>query len=383
MDWPSLSIVLSPERPILSEVLSSGRLRLLFLTAFLASCGGAALPPHTTLASDQRATSPSIGQRSTILGRDSLTYHVALTPKRIISVELTSRFALVIRDRAGISPQKRIDLAKADYDILDLVANPHNGQVYVASSAGWVRSYDVVSGERRSEWRMGSSATALAISDDARWLVIGTATGVLCLRRLRDGAQLQCVAGHQARVSALEISGETLASGDWAGSLAVWSLPSLREEHRVNGTGFLSALAWSPTGETLAVARNRRRPKRTPELNKAEKENPRVDPIDANVIELHSMKGQRSVVSLKGHHSVVSALAWTNTDLISTSWDRTVRIWNTRLGNASRVLLRLPHLASDVASARFGGEVIVTSWAPGPKSPSLTKVRLLYQAPQQ
>jgi WD40 repeat protein len=362
MDWRSIGIILI------------GAL-------LLSSCGATSGPPRAPLGDDQPVPSPSVGQRSNAIGRDSLAYQVVLTDKRTISVELTTRFELVIRENKRASKSKpkarRIDLAKADFDILDLVATRDGSTVYVASTAGWVRGYDVDSGEMLSEWRMGSSATALALSDDAKWLVIGTATGVICLRRLRDGAQLQCVAAHSKQVSALEIFGGRLASGGWGGTLSLWSLPSLREERRIAGKGFLSALAWSPDGKTLAVARNGRRPERTPELNNAETRSAQIDPSGRNVIELYSSLRSTPII-LKGHRSVVSALAWSGTDLLSTSWDRTVRIWNTRSPGAYRILLRLQHLAGDVAASKLGGDVAIASWATEDEGTSLTLLQLLY-----
>ncbi len=324
---------------------------------------------------------PSIGQRTTATSRDSLAYHVALANKRTITTELTDRFELVVRDASTANANaniRRIDLAKADFDILDLVTNNDGSIAYVASAAGWVRGYELDSGRLLSEWRMGSSATALALSADAEMLVIGTATGVLCLRRLRDGAQLQCVAAHSSRVSALAISGATLISGDWSGTAARWSLPSLREETRIPGTGFLSAIAWSPNGQTIALARNARKPVRTPKLNTAEKKSPQVDPQGHNAIELRPSSLEGTAITLEDHRSVISSLAWIGPDLVSSSWDRTVRIWNTTAPGRVRILLKLPHLASDVAASKLGGKVVVASWGTESESTSITSLQLLY-----
>lgn len=364
------------DRPSLSSILS--------LAVLASSCGGTAVLPRAPLGNDEPAVSPSIGQRITSRSRDSLAYHVALADKRTITIELTDRFELVVRDASTANAKaniRRIDLAKADFDILDLVTN-HDGSIaYVASTAGWVRGYELDSGRLLSEWRMGSSATALALSADAEKLVIGTATGVLCLRRLRDGAQLQCVAAHQSRVSAIAISGATLISGDWSGTVARWSLPSLREERRIAGTGFVSAIAWSPNSQTIAFARNARKPVRTPKLNAAEKESPQVDPPGHNVIELRPSSLEGTAVTLEAHRSIISALAWIGPDLVSSSWDRTVRIWNTTAPGRVRILLKLPHLGSDVATSRLGGGVAVASWGTESESTSITSLQLLYPQP--
>ncbi|MCP4445935.1 MAG: hypothetical protein GY811_11405 [Myxococcales bacterium] len=358
---------------------------ILTLSFVFAACGTTASSPRAQLDAKSPATTPSLGINAVrVASSGTLAYQVALTDPHLLSVELSTRFELVVRrSEAPNKTLHRIDLGPPEYDVLDLVVSGDGTRAYVASAAGWVRGYKVTTGERLSEWRMGSSATALALSDDDSYLVIGTESGVLCLRRLGDSAQLQCVAAHPSRVSSLDIHSSQLTSGDWSGTVVRWSLPSLREIVRRAGTGYITDIATSANGGVLAVARNRRSPIRTPELNKDEKRSANVDADGHNTIELYSLPldGNAKPIPLHGHRSVITALAWMGPDLISASWDRSVRIWNPQEIGTAREILKLDHLVSDVATARLGGAVAAAGWAIDDDDPSITVLRLLYPNP--
>lgn len=348
----------------------------------VAACSGSEKPSQLPLGPGQSAVEPSSGRSpARVASRSTLAYHVAFAGPRLVSVELTTRFALVIRDldEAAVAVRS-IDLGAPDFDVHDLVTSSDGRMAFVASAAGWVRGYELATGSLTSEWYMGSSATSLAIGASGEHLVIGTGTGVLCLRRLPDGAQLHCVHAHPSRVSALDLYGDTLVSADFSGSVSRWSLPSLRRVATWDGEGFISDVAISPDGSMLAIARNRRSPTRTPELNALEAKSPAVDPVGHNGIAIHPLAGgeERAPITLVGPRSVVSAIAWNGTDLIATSWDRTVQIWNTRAPGNGRRLLRTRHLASDIASSEAGGQVAVASWAAEDGHASITWLSLLY-----
>jgi WD40 repeat protein len=92
----------------------------------------------------------------------------------------------------------------------------------------------------RASWRLDDAATAVALAPDGAYLAHGDASGVLCLRRASDGALLQCVAAHDARVSGLAFDsdsdgdghGATLVSAGADGKVIVWDVPSLRVRAR-------------------------------------------------------------------------------------------------------------------------------------------------------
>jgi len=323
------------------------------------------------------------------LSRGTLAYRAAFTSQYLLSVELGTRFSLLIRKRPSdskeIRPMVTVDLGTPDYDILALAPSGDGSRAFVGSSAGWVRTYRIPEGDLLAEWHMGSSVTSLAPSDDGASLLIGTASGVMCLRRLSDAAQLQCVVAHTDRVSALATQGSIAASASWDGAIALWSLPTLRAIARREGSGFISDLEFSDDGTVLAAARNARKPVRTPALNQREKKTPRVDPIGRNRIELHSTPRRLADTPqlIEGHRSVITSLRWLGPSLLSTSWDRTVQLWNTKTRAPARTLLQLAHLGSEIATSPRGGEIVIASWATQENQSSLTWARLLFADPPQ
>jgi WD40 repeat protein len=276
----------------------------------------------------------------------------------------------------------RIRLDAATYDINDLLLDAKAHRAFVASSAGWVRSYDLQSHQMQSEWRMGSGATALAMSSDRQYLLIGTETGVICLRRLSDGAQLQCMAAHQGRVSSLVVAGDTFASATWQGEVALWGLPALQALSTLDTRGSVADLAFSADGSRLAVARNQRAPIRTEAINDAEKKSSKPDPIGVHLIEIygHTDAGftDKPTHTLAGHHSIISSLTWIGGDLLSGSWDRSVQLWNVGAGSRSGVLGNFKHIIRDLAASEEGANFAVASWGPENEDPALSWCHLRY-----
>lgn len=321
-----------------------------------------------------------------MLSSDALAYQVAFAPEYLVSIELTTQFDLVLRPLPDAAPPRpetrRIPLDKPDYDPSALVIDASGTRAFVASAAGWVRSYALPSGVLQSEWRMGSAATALALSPDEQYLLIGTATGVVCSRRLRDGAQLQCLAAHRGRVSALAIHDELVASSSWQGELSLWSLPALESVSAAETRGSVADLAFSESGATLAVARNQRPPLRSPAVNEAERKSPDVDPPGANVVELWQV-GQRRLAgqepaTLVGHRSIISSLSWLGDDLLSASWDRRIWLWNTHTRTRTHSLGQFRHIIRDICTWSRGGRFAAAGWATGESAPAVLWGRILY-----
>ncbi len=355
---------------------------ILVFQSWAGCCRNSAQPTTSAWRHTTSVTEAATGvQPPRTLSTNTLAYHVALTQSHVLSVELGTRFELIVRNRPGAAKHGtktgRIDLGNPDFDILDLVATNDGTRAFVASRAGWVRTYRPSDGKLLAEWRMGSGATSLALSEDNRFLLIGTESGVICLRRLRDAAQLQCIVAHRDRISSLDIRGDLLASGSWSGEVTLWSLPSLRLLAKKNEPGYVTDLAFATDRPTLAVARSHRRPVRSPTLNAEEKQNPRIDPVGRNIINLHNTSNLGVMATLQGHHSLITGLAWVGPNLVSTSWDRSVRLWNTKQQQESLVILSLTHQGTGVSTSNQG-ELFLSAWAVESSSPSLLWSRLLF-----
>jgi len=184
-----------------------------------------------------------------VLARGTLAYGVAAGGPLVASVELDTRFRLVLRARGG---SQSVDLGPPDYDFVDLAVDAAGRRVAVAGLDGTVRLFDDRAAQKAS-WRVDAAATAVALAPDGAYLAHGSASGVVCLRGVEDGALLQCVAAHDARVTGLAFAdAKTLVSAGADGRAVVWDVPSLRVLKQREGAPVLHLAARGPD---VALAR--------------------------------------------------------------------------------------------------------------------------------
>lgn len=326
---------------------------------------------------------PATGVVPSALSRHSLAYQVAFASPYLLSVELRTQFELVIRkdgfSSASENPiDKRIALGPPDYDIDAMVVSPTKTEVFVASAAGWVRSYDIRTQEKLSEWKMGSAVSALAISADGAYLYIGTGSGVMCLRRLSDGAQLQCTSAHKGPISALAVNERVLVSASLKGELSLWSPVSMRHLHTTNSSESIADVALSNSGGRLAIARNSEAPPM--DTNRSRPQD--ATSPDAHRVEVWELgKGELSaapIATMKEHKGNVSSVAWLGDDLLSASWDHSIVLWNPREQRAALRIDYFAHIVRDVAVSDTSAYFAAAGWALESNDPSVLTGPLLY-----
>jgi hypothetical protein len=344
----------------------------------LGACGAARLQPLPAGAS---APGPAAGLgRSTAAARGALTYAVAFAGPAgdssgahdvLAAVELTTEFELAIRElktrRGQPRARHRIRLGPPEFDVGALAMDRARQEAWIASRDGTVRSYDLAQGTLALTWHLGSPATAVAISADGRLVATGTEDGVLCLRRRADSALLQCVAAHEAPIAALDFADfgnfgpGRLASAAWDGTVIVWDVPSLAIAARQRFAGSVNDIAFRPDGAVLALARSARPPVRTPAPQPRE---PRSAARAAALVSLWDVRG-RTLRHLSGHGDVVTAVAWTadGRGLVSASWDRSVRLWDTQTGAPVARHTGFAGLVRDVAVDGRGAWVAAGAWS--------------------
>ncbi len=192
-----------------------------------------------------------------VAARGSLAYHATLVGTRLLaSIELGLRFELVVRrfdDGFRLLELGRIDLGPPDWDATAISAATIGPLVWIGSRDGTVRGFDVSTMKVAHRWPVGSAVTSVDVSADGRRLAYGTDDGIVCLRRLPDGALLQCVHQGDRRVTALAMSDDQLISATTTGELIRWRLPSLEVVDSIDVEGEVSVLSFSTNGE-LAVA---------------------------------------------------------------------------------------------------------------------------------
>jgi hypothetical protein len=352
---------------------------LIALCALLAGCGGggASSGHGVPLVPGISPEAPASGLGPPRhLARGVLGYQAAYLPDgRLVTVELGLAFELVVRDRAGRA-RTRWPLGPADYDINALAADGEG--LWIASDDGTVRGFDL-DGRLQQSWRLPAAATALALSDDGRHVVTGSADGVLCLRRRADGALLQCVVAHQGRLSALDLEAGKLASASWDGTVVVWSVPALAVIARHRGPGSANDVALAPGGEALAVARSTRPPLRTPELERRERAGGPVRDDPAAAVSIHA--GGR-VRTCPAGSAPVTTVAWTadGQRLVYGGWDRTVRLCDPGSGAVLARAGGFGHLLHAAAVSPQADAVAVAAWIGALEHPGVTVLPLLYPA---
>jgi WD40 repeat protein len=129
--------------------------------------------------------------------------------------------------------------------------------------------------------------------------------------------------------------GEQLATGNWNGSIQLWSIPDGELTNSLIGHGFpTTSVCYHPDGEQLASAS-----------------------FDGTVRVWNSAAGGDSMLTLSGHGGYVHALSWSPDGdwLASGGQDLTIRVWRATTGELARMW------------GGHTGEIRSTSWAPDSK----------------
>jgi hypothetical protein len=190
-----------------------------------------------------------------VIARGVLTYCVATSVDTIVSVELSERFELVVRDGGSV---RRLDLGPPEIDLRALAVQ--RLVAYIGSDAGFVFEVDLRTLHQTRVFAVGSPIQALAVDDN--YLVSADASGAVCLRRRGDGALLQCALA-PSHVTAMTISHETLwlqpygpdngaANGADVAATTPWSLPGLAATTPPSTEKLATELRWQ--GGTLRVS---------------------------------------------------------------------------------------------------------------------------------
>lgn len=176
---------------------------------------------------------------SRVLARGSLAYAVGFAGDgRVVSIELEERFALIVRTGDGLA-LGRFDLGPAERDLGALAMT--RDVAWVGGADRRIRGLALADGRPIASWPTGATVTALVVVPGDQ-LVAADADGGLCLRRLADGALLQCVQLAARPITELAWTGELVVAtaGDqrWAltvPALALAPAPALPRRVAIRG----------------------------------------------------------------------------------------------------------------------------------------------------
>jgi WD40 repeat protein/uncharacterized caspase-like protein len=154
---------------------------------------------------------------------------------------------------------------------------------------------------------------------------------LLCVGASAQRPELVVQTGHTAFVSAVVFSpdGQTLASSSWDGTIKLWDVSTGREWRTLRGhTGQVRAVTFSPDGRMLASGG------------------------EDGTVRLWDIATGRVVLTLSGHRTTVATVAFSHDGrlLASGSADKTIKIWD---ASSAQVLRTLTGHSDGVNSIAF------------------------------
>jgi WD40 repeat protein len=229
---------------------------------------------------------------------DRLVHAMAVSPDGALAAFAAGEVIRVVRVPSGEVVRELLGIS----DHASLAFSP-DGNILVAAHGYGVAGWDLRTGRAiPHDHQRGSCASAAFVPGGARVLALcGNALVILDGRTLAPAGEI-AVGPCYGHVSAFSQDGRAAAiSGQ--GGVEIWSLAEGRRE-RVLAIGASPwALAFAPSGRTLAAA------------------------LDGGRILVADLTGPRRM-TLEGHSAAVTAIAWASEDeLVSGSADTTALVW--------------------------------------------------------
>jgi WD40 repeat protein len=175
-----------------------------------------------------------------------------------------------------------------------------------------IRFWNVASGKEERTLDAGEGIAALAISRDARVLVMGGISGAVKLRDLVANRELATLSGHTDEVTSIDVSpdGSMAASGSKDGTARLWDLTAGKALRSVKHRNIVDAVAFSPDGKSLATGGW------------------------DHTVHFWDVSRGTEIRYVKGHMDTVWSIAFTpdGNTLASSSSDKSIKLWDVATG---------------------------------------------------
>ena len=284
--------------------------------------------------------------------------------------------------------------------ILAVAWSPDGNNVATASDDGEVSIYSLSPpGPLRSWSAHADAAAALAWSPDGKMLVTGGYDKLVKIWNPATGELVRSLGGHTSWVLALAFSfdGQTLASGSYDRSIRLWNVADGQQRRTLAGhTATVRSLAfshndkllasgssdntvrlWDPaSGQQQASLAGHQRAVRSVAFSADDRL--LASGGEDQAIKLWNVDSHELGGTLTGHTDMVSAVAFAQETLVSTSWDRSVRVWDVAALESRDKLAAGPTAVVALAVAPDGSRLLT---AGADQSLSLWKSRVIEEPP--
>jgi hypothetical protein len=248
-----------------------------------------------------------------------------------------------------------------------LCLNPRTNTLYSTGSDGRILSWNLSENDLTSHVLLsgGQGNLSLAISQNGRWLAIGTENGTIQILDLSNpGTKPVQLKGHQGVVYAVAFSkdGQQLFSSGADKKILLWDISSSSSSVVYNESNTVRALGLSPDGKFLAGGADDGRVliwdiKNNQVVSFAGEDNNPIYAISFNYsgtsiatgdskgnVKLWNPYSRKLIKNLKNHNArVVDIKFSSNSDfMVSSSYDGTAYIFDTRYLNNPPIVIREP-----------------------------------------
>ncbi len=188
-----------------------------------------------------------------------------------------------------------------------------------------VRIWDVAKGEEVKQLEGNMAAVrAVAFSRDGKLVASAGSDRRVRIWNLADGGLIKTILAHEAAIRDLAFSPDArqLATASEDKTVKIWNRSTGKAIHTLKHPGMVWCLAWSRDGSTIASAGL---------------DNPFAvvsnQGAASNKIRLWDASDGTLIGNLRGHNDAITSLAFkkSGTELISGSYDKTVKSWPIRL----------------------------------------------------
>jgi WD40 repeat protein len=267
-------------------------------------------------------------------------FAAAVSPDGRLLAAVGENGTVVLFDVESGALRQRLEGHSKNEDVWDVVFHPQGAWLASVSNDQNIIRWSLPSGDKSAEqlqaWKAPAKVWALAVSPDGTLLASGGTDGIISLWQAETGELVRRLEGHRETIAessglAFSPSGKRLASASYDHTARVWDVGTGQTVQVLQGhNGNVHGVAFSPDEKRIATSSTDKR------------------------LVLWDVESGQPLQVFDGHHNIAFGVGFVprrphaDTDpaggtgdaplLVSSSHDRTLRVWETDSGVPLRVL---------------------------------------------